>query len=108
MADQSSGTDSSFSGGEQQGFAVARPLVQTPDILLLDEPTRGLASVIVEEAMTVLLTEQHIQFALALADRTSLIEKGANVWEGSVAEHRQRENILEEHLSVSTTADSDD
>jgi branched-chain amino acid transport system ATP-binding protein len=83
----------SLSGGEQQMLTVARTLMGNPRILLLDEPSEGLAPVIVQalgqqiaalkrEGLTILLSEQNLRFAARLADRAYIIEKGQIRWEG--------------------------
>ena len=88
-----------LSGGEQQMLTTARTLMGNPELLLLDEPSEGLAPVIVEsllaqvqrlkgEGLTILLAEQGVEFSLALADRVYVLEKGAVRFSGQAAELR--------------------
>lgn len=103
---------SSLSGGEQQMLAVARALVAGADLVLLDEPTEGLAPYIVEDVMgiiddlndrgiTVLLVEQNVRVGLDLADRNYVIDQGGIVWEGSSAELEDSQRVLDRYLGVS-------
>ncbi|SEW01861.1 ABC transporter ATP-binding protein [Natrinema salifodinae] len=101
-----------MSGGEQQMLAVGRALMSDPDLLMLDEPTLGLAPVIIEdigraletlqqeEGLTILLAEQNSTFALNHAERLSLIETGEIELSGTSAEFHDNEYVREAYVGV--------
>ena len=102
---------SAMSGGEQQMLTIARTLMGNPRAVLLDEPSEGLAPVIVEqmadavlrmkgEGIAVLLSEQNLNFASAVADRAYVVEKGAVRYEGTTAELEARPEVREAYLTV--------
>jgi branched-chain amino acid transport system ATP-binding protein len=99
----------SMSGGEQQMLAIGRALMGNPDLLVLDEPTIGLAPVILEDisdaidpiqeqGVSILLTEQNVTFALDHADRMYLLENGEVVKTGTPEELRGDDYIRETYL----------
>jgi branched-chain amino acid transport system ATP-binding protein len=100
-----------ISGGEKQMLAIARALVQDTKLLLLDEPTEGLAPLIVREVeaiireissqgMTILLVEQNFYSALSLADRCYIIDQGTIKFEGTPAQLRTNTEVLSRYLHV--------
>ena len=100
-----------MSGGEQQMLTIARTLMGNPSAILLDEPSEGLAPVIVEqmaktilelkeEGLCVLLSEQNLHFAKLVADRAYIIEKGHIRYQGSMAELAANEPIRATYLSI--------
>ena len=102
---------SQMSGGEQQMLTIARTLMGNPEAVLLDEPSEGLAPVIVEqmaaavgrmkaEGIAVLLSEQNLYFASAVADRAYIIEKGAIRHEGRMADIAADASLREAYLAV--------
>ncbi len=101
----------SLSGGEQQMLTIARTLMTGPRLLLLDEPSEGLAPVVVRalgeniaalkrDGLTILLSEQNVTFARRLADRAYIIEQGQIKFEGSFARLDADESIRRAYLSV--------
>jgi len=99
-----------LSGGEQQMLTIARTLMGNPDIILLDEPSEGLAPVIVQqiaatvktlsaEGLTVLLSEQNVRFATHVADRAAVIERGRVLVSGPMAEIAADEQVRDAYLT---------
>jgi branched-chain amino acid transport system ATP-binding protein len=100
-----------LSGGEQQMLTIARTLMGNPELLLLDEPSEGLAPLIVDhlhdqiarlkqEGLTILLAEQNVDFSLTLADRVYVLEKGAIRFSGAAAKLRDDEGLRHELLAL--------
>ena len=100
----------SLSGGEQQMLAMGRAIMSRPRILLLDEPSLGLAPLVVEEmydaiqasrkqdGMTIVVVEQNTQMALQIADRGYVVETGQIVLQGTAAELMENPKIQEAYL----------
>ena len=100
-----------MSGGEQQMLTIGRTLMGNPRLILLDEPSEGLAPVIIErmaeailelkrEGLTVLLSEQNLHFARLVSDRACVLEKGAIRWEGTMQSLMAEEEVRAQYLTV--------
>jgi len=100
-----------LSGGEQQMLTIGRALMGNPSLLLLDEPSEGLAPIMVQkigdlienlrqQGTTIVLAEQNLHFCLGLADRAVVIDKGCDVFVGSIAELNANADIKKRYLSV--------
>jgi branched-chain amino acid transport system ATP-binding protein len=100
-----------LSGGEQQMLTIARTLMGNPELLLLDEPSEGLAPLVVDhlreqiarlkrEGLTILLAEQNVDFSLALAERVYVLEKGSIRFTGPAERLRDDESLRHELLAL--------
>ena len=102
----------SLSGGEQQMLAIGRALVTGPSLILLDEPSQGLAPMVVElvvemlrelksEGVSMLLVEQNLQMALDLAERVYILDQGEVVFDGAAQELKNNDKLTASYLGVS-------
>jgi branched-chain amino acid transport system ATP-binding protein len=100
-----------MSGGEQQMLTVARTLMGNPSLILLDEPSEGLAPVIVDQmavtirelkgmGLSILLSEQNLRFARMVSDRVYIVEKGRIRWQGSMEHLEADEAVKQQYLVV--------
>lgn len=101
----------SLSGGQQRMLAIGRTLMGNPDLILLDEPSEGLAPIVVQQLLaqlkalktsgvTVLLSEQNLKFSLELADRAYIIEKGEIRYEGTTQALRDDAGLRRQYLMI--------
>lgn len=113
LAERKTTRGANLSGGEQQMLAIARALMSEPDLLLLDEPSEGLAPLIVEElqkitreiveeGITVLLVEQNLDMCTALASRHYVMDQGQIVYCGTNEEFIANEEIKNRYLTLSS------
>jgi branched-chain amino acid transport system ATP-binding protein len=111
LADMRDRPGGRMSGGEQQMLTIARTLMGNPRCVLLDEPSEGLAPIVVEqmghsiralkgEGLAILLSEQNMHFSLGVADRAYIIEKGRIRFSGSMADLAADASLREQYLSV--------
>ncbi len=100
-----------LSGGEQQMLTIARTLMGNPEVLLLDEPSEGLAPLVVDNlrqqlgrlkasGLTIVLAEQNVRFVSELGDRVYILEKGMVRYQGSMAQFLADEQVRQTYLAV--------
>lgn len=111
LAERRHNRGKALSGGEQQMLTIARTLMGNPSFVLLDEPSEGVAPVIVEqmakvilqlksEGLTVLLSEQNLHFAQVVADRAVIIESGERKFHGTLKELNAQPEIRDAYLAA--------
>jgi len=111
LAERKNQPGGTLSGGEQQMLTIARTLMGSPDLLLLDEPSEGLAPLMVDiigelvarlkrEGVTILMAEQNLRFSLALSDRAYMIDDGRVQFSGTASELESRPDVIQRYLGV--------
>jgi branched-chain amino acid transport system ATP-binding protein len=114
LAERAQNRASKLSGGEQQMLAIGRALMSNPELLLMDEPTEGLAPLLVREVgrviaelkragLSILLVEQNLPMAASVADRVHVLNRGQIVYSGRPAELLADEDVKSRYLGVAST-----